>query len=113
MKKIHLNGVKMTVIDTAGNGVVGIDTVFVFKQKQQVVTAKYKGGEIANGFLVGKLNKEVLEFAYCQIQKDGTIDHGTSTGILEWNNAGKLQLTETFVWGSRDDKTGVNVFQEV
>lgn len=113
MNKISLNGVSMNVIDTAGNGVVGIDTIFVFKQKQQIVTANYKGGGIAQGFLVGKLNKEVLEFTYCQIQKDGTIDHGTSTGVLEWNKTGKLQLTETFVWGSRDDKTGVNVFQQV
>ena len=103
----------MKVIETAATGVVNEETIFHFSQKDQYVEAHYKGGKIRSGSLIGILNKDKLEFCYCQIQTDGTMDHGSSNSILSLHSNGKKRLVEHFKWGSRPGETGTNVFEEV
>lgn len=109
---IHLNNVKMNVIETSENGVVNQDTIFHFKQEGNLVHADYSGGQIEKGYLVGKLINNQLEFTYCQIQFDGVLDNGKSTVELEKLN-GKIRLIEHFEWASRPGVYGTNVFQEL
>lgn len=50
MKKISLDNIKMNVIETASNGIVNKDTVFVFTQVDGRVSAEYSGGRIEKDF---------------------------------------------------------------
>jgi hypothetical protein len=112
--KISLDTVKMNVIKTAENGVVNHETIFLFSQKNDVVSAEYSGGKIRLGFLVGKFPAEnKLEFSYCQMQIDGKLDNGTSLCELSKNENGKITLTEHFEWKSRPGEFGTNIFQEM
>jgi hypothetical protein len=101
----------MRVVQTAPNGVVGLETVFHFTQTGSVVEARYSGGRIAAGYLVGILENDVLSFRYCQVSDGTHIDGGASRGVLEKTDGGRIRLTETFAWESREG-TGVNVWEE-
>ncbi len=110
---INLDKIKMTVIETAENGVVNKDTIFTFAQNDNTVYAEYIGGKIQKGFLVGQNNNNVLTFSYCQLQTDGTLDNGLSTCEISMDITGKIRLVEHFEWKSRPGEQGVNIFQEI
>jgi hypothetical protein len=113
MTTINLDKIKMTVIQTAENGVVNKDTIFTFQQNGNTVSAEYAGGKIQKGFLVGQINDNVFTFGYCQLQTDGTLDNGLSTCELSIAETGEIRLVEHFEWKSRPGETGVNIFQEI
>lgn len=110
---LTLDKVKMTVLQTAENGVVNKDTLFMFSQNGNVVQAEYAGGKIEKGFLIGQLAGSVLQFSYCQLQTDGVLDNGLSTCELSMGDTGKIRLIEHFEWKSRPGEAGVNIFQEI
>ncbi len=102
----------MRVVQTAPNGIVGRDTVFHFSQRGDVVEARYSGGRIEAGYLVGILAGDLLSFRFCQISDRVQIDGGLSRGRLEPVGDGRLRIVESFTWESRGGE-GVNVFEEI
>lgn len=109
---MDLDNVKMNVVETSGNGVVNELTIFSFSQTDNVVSATYSGGQIVKGFLVGLMDNNKLRFSYCQLQVDGKMDNGTSECDILIEN-GKIRLVEHFQWASRNNETGINVFQQL
>lgn len=108
-----LDGVKMCVITTAANGVVGADTVFVFRQQGRIVTSSYAGGRIVAGFLAGRWEQDGrLFFRYAQVTVDESVESGRSFAALTHSPVGKLRLEENFVWESKPG-SGTNVFEEI
>lgn len=103
----------MNVVESASNGVVDKDTIFVFNQTNNCVTANYSGGKIEKGFLVGTIDEDKLNFSYCQLQTDGVLDYGLSTCKLSVGKNEKLIMREFFEWKSRPGEFGTNIFQEV
>lgn len=108
-----LNDVKMNVIQTDSYGVVNEETIFLFTQRENIVSASYSGGKIKQGYLVGTLSENKLVFSYCQLQNDGKMDNGQSSCELTINENGKLMLTENFTWASKDGLSGINIFREL
>lgn len=102
----------MNVITTSENGVVDRDTIFHFSQNMNFVYAKYSGGKIRKGFLVGNLNGYDFEFSYCQQQLNGVLDCGISKATFSYIDS-KLRMTECFEWASRPGQSGINIFEEV
>lgn len=113
MKAITFENLKMNVIQTASNGVVNEETIFTFSQNDNFVSAIYSGGPIFKGYLVGKVDNERLLFGFCQLQVDGKIDNGQSECEVTIGENGKIRLIEHFKWLSKNDQTGVNIFQEI
>ena len=113
MTTIILDNVKMNVIQTAPNGVVNALTIFTFSQKDSFVSAAYSGGPIFKGFLVGTIDGNKLLFSYCQLQTDGKMDHGQSECEITIDADGKIRLTESFTWATKEDATGINIFREL
>ena len=96
VRVISLNSIKMNVVKTSPNGVVNQHTVFTFSERQKIVSAEYHGGRILEGFLVGRKSGNRLDFSYCQLQVDGKIDCGISTGVLSLTEEGKIRIIESF-----------------
>lgn len=110
---MNLNGVVMTVSATASNGVVDSDTRLWFQQKGSRVHARYRGGSISNGRLIGELDGESrLTFRYAQVEADGQLHAGRSQCELIRLADGRLRIVEHFEWRTRAGN-GVNVFDEV
>ncbi|NJL71836.1 MAG: hypothetical protein HC888_09575 [Candidatus Competibacteraceae bacterium] len=112
MSSISMSGRKMHVVSTDPSGEVGSDTIFHFDQDGSIVTARYAGGKIRIGYLVGKIDGAVLEFRYAQVNVENNIDGGHSTCEIGKLENGELQLIERFKWSSREG-TGTNVYEEI
>ncbi len=106
-----LDGLRMNVVETAPNGVVGADTIFQFHQTGNDVWAEYSGGGVVRGYLVGRMDGHSLEFRYCQLERGGTVAGGHSRCEVE-NSEGTIRLVEHFQWASREGG-GTNVFRQL
>jgi len=108
----NMDGVEMHVVETAANGEVGDATNFRFVQRGAEVTCAYAGGAIVSGFLVGRLEGDVLRFVYVQSDQTGRLDAGESRGELSRLPDGRVKMTEHFNWFTRSG-TGRNEFVEL
>lgn len=107
-----LHGRRMRAVSTAATGVVSNSTLLVFEQTGDVVSARYRGGAIIDGYLIGRLEGLGLTFRYVQADNAGNLDAGVSTGTLSQLPDGRLRLVEEFQWLTRTER-GVNVFEEI
>jgi hypothetical protein len=108
---LNLDGVRMFVSSTAANGVVGSGTRLHFTQRGSRVAARYAGGSVPRGYLVGTIAGSRLAFRYLQREESGEIHGGSSLCHVERRLDGRLRITEHFAWSSRPG-SGVNVFDE-
>src|SRR2546423_575907 len=101
----------MRAVATADQGEVNSDTLFEFMQEGQTVSARYAGGKIRLGYLVGTIVDGILAFRFSQVDETGRIDGGRSTCDISMTNEGTIRLLEHFQWESRQG-SGVNVLEE-
>jgi len=110
---IDLNGRRMHVASPDPQGVVSPDTLVLFEQSGSVVSARYGGGAIVTGYLVGRFEADgALRFCYAQTDSTGRVDAGISTATIESMPSGRLRLIEQFQWLTRVGG-GTNVFEEI
>ena len=108
----QLGGVRMAVASTAETGAVSAATVLVFEQIGDIVSGRYRGGSIVDGYLIGSLTGNILHFRYVQADASGQVDAGVSQGELVSLADGRIRMIERFVWTTRQG-TGTNVFEEI
>ena len=109
---INFDGRTMFVSSTATTGVVGEDTRLYFKQRGQRVVARYAGGRVKRGWLVGTCIGHTLRFRYAQGETDRRIHAGHSVCDVVQLPDGRLRVLEHFTWTTRD-ASGTNVFDEL
>ena len=107
-----LDGVEMRAVDQLSEGLITAATLFTFAESNAVVSARYAGGRIVLGYLIGKRTSDGIEFSYVQSDVTGRIDTGRSTCDLEVLPDRRLRLVEHFKWASREGE-GVNVLEEL
>ena len=107
----NLDGLIMNAVETDPNGVIGIETIFRFRQTDEYVDAEYSGGQIQKGYLVGIVDGTAFRFRYCQLETSGTLNGGCSECQLELAD-GLVRIVEHFEWESREGG-GRNVIQEI
>ena len=95
---------------TGASGVVSNDTILVFVQIGNVVSARYRSGHIVDGYLIGLLEAATLQFRYVQADIHGN-DAGVPSWIIEHLSDGRLRLIEHFQWLTRSG-SGTNIFEE-
>lgn len=100
----------MNAVQTAASGVVDASTVFEFHQTGNRVHARYSGGKVERGCLVGRVHRDELRFRYFQIHTNGSKDGGLSVCELCRNDDNLLQIIEHFEW---DAGKGTNVLREI
>jgi hypothetical protein len=107
---LNLDGLVMHVSSTADSGVVGSDTRLYFQQRGARVFARYAGGAVRRGVLVGRLDGRDLRFRY--VQAEGAAIHaGRSVADVLRLADGRVRILEHFAWTTREG-TGTNVFDE-
>ena len=107
-----LDGLTMFVTSTADTGVVSGESRLDFTQRGGRVSARYAGGRVARGWLVGWCDDHTLRFRYVQREDGAKIHAGQSVCDLEQLPDGRLRIIEHFVWSTRDG-SGINVFEEL
>lgn len=109
---IDFDGVRMRTCGSGDTSVVSEETTLVFEQLGDVVSARYRGGRIVDGYLIGHLDGVNLHFRYVQTDVDGHLDAGVSDGTVERVSDGRLRLVERFQWITRPE-SGINIFEEI
>ena len=108
----NLDGRTMFVSTTAAEGVVSGETHLHFTQRGQRVAARYAGGRVPRGWLVGRWDGDILRFRYAQREDSSDIHGGRSVCAVEEGEDGRLRLIEHFTWSTRSG-SGTNVFDEL
>jgi hypothetical protein len=109
---INLDRVVMYVSSTGDCGVVDSKTRLYFAQNGSGVFARYCGGSVTRGCLVGTLSGAVLVFRYTQVEDSGQIHGGRSICEVQRTAQTGLRVIEHFTWSTRTG-CGTNIFDEI
>src|SRR3954449_536405 len=71
-----LDGRRFRPATEVSGGDVGTETVFEYVEDDGIVHARYGGGAVRLGFLVGTRDGDVLRFRYAQVRADGSTAGG-------------------------------------
>lgn len=107
-----LDGRRFRARGEVAGGDVSADTTFEFSQQDNVISARYAGGSVVLGFLVGRHLGETVEFRYAQLTTSGDTASGHSVDRIEVLPDGRLLLHEEWEWDSRDG-AGTSVLEEL
>jgi hypothetical protein len=109
---LSLDGACMRPVAATGHGEIDPATLFSFSQQGPVVSARYSGGAVQLGFLIGSLSKDRLAWRYVQADHAGRVDGGHALCDLLRLPDGRIRLTEHFSWDSREG-SGSNVLEQI
>lgn len=112
--KINYNGRSFKPVSTSDNGETSEETIFQYKQTENILSAVYSGGKIITGHLIGLVNEEgEIEMRYHQVNKDGELMTGICHSKPEILQNGKIRLHETWEWTSGDYSKGTSTLEEI
>ena len=100
-------------LTTTANSEVSEETTFHYKQKGNVLTCEYSGGNIIYGHLLGLVDKDGhIDMRYHQINRKGEIMTGICNSTPEILSDGKIRLHESWQWTSGDRSSGQSIIEE-
>lgn len=111
-KPVSMDGRVMRGVETSGDGEVGAETRFRFEQDDDLIHARYEGGSVRLGHLVGTTTGTALSFRYAQVSVDGETATGRSEDRIALLEDGRVRLYETWAWDSKPG-SGTSVLEEV
>lgn len=106
-----LEGRRFAAVRNIG-GEVDASTVFAYHQDVDAVWARYSGGAVRVGFLVGTRDGDELDIRYTQLNISGETSTGHCRTRIEQLPDGRLRLDEKWEWESRDG-AGTSVVEEL
>lgn len=108
----RLDGRLFRSAGAVADGEVSADTLFTYHEKDGLVWARYAGGAVRLGFLVGTRAGDQIDFRYAQVNEAGESATGHCRSAIERLDDGRLRLVETWEWESREG-SGTSVVEEV
>lgn len=103
----------MSVANTA-NGDVNGATRFYYQQKGKVITAKYEGGIVQVGSIVGQMiGHNEFEICYQHLTLNGELKTGQCKTKIELLDNDVIKLIEEWQWLNGDLSTGHSELIEV
>ena len=95
------------------SGDVGAETRFEYHEESDgVVWARYEGGTVRLGHLVGRRDGDDLDFRYSHVTTSGTTANGHCRSRIVVSDDGPLELHEEWEWESQPG-TGTSLVREV
>ena len=107
-----IGSMTMGLVRAAPTSQLPADLRMVFERSGDVVSARYRGTGLADGYLIGRLQDARLSFRYVQATSGGRVDFGASEAEFISMADGRLRLVERFEWATRAG-SGENVFEQL
>ncbi|MBK9983401.1 MAG: n-acetylglutamate synthase [Saprospiraceae bacterium] len=105
---------KFAGVTNTPNGQVNGDTIFNYKQKDNLLTATYNGGRIEEGYILGRVHDDnSLDFVYHHIDDRGHLRSGHCISTPELLPDGRIRLYEKWEWTYGGEGTGESVVEEI
>ncbi|OEK09891.1 n-acetylglutamate synthase [Flavivirga aquatica] len=96
------------------NSEITPNTIFLYKQKGNILTSSYKGDNIIEGYLLGIVHDDgTINMVYHQVNKNGNLMTGTCISKPKLNKEGKIQLHEKWQWTSGNKTKGKSILEEI
>ena len=100
-------------VSNTDNGETSGETVFLYQQSGNILTAEYAGGKIRKGHLLGLVDADGnIDMRYHQVNEQGQLMTGICHSRPEIMANGKIRLHERWAWTSGDQSTGESVLEE-
>lgn len=111
---MNYNDKKFRPISNTENGETSNETIFHYKQIDNVLTSEYSGGKIRYGHLIGLVDKDgLIEMCYHQVNDKGELMTGICQSKPEILENGKIRLHEIWEWTSGDKSKGQSIIDEI
>ena len=105
MKTYNLDNKKFALIENSDNGEVDSTTIFEYKQKENLVTAKYYGGTIKYGKIIAHIKDDELDMLYQCATTANELKAGKALAKISTTEQGKIKLSLNWEWlNGNDDK---------
>lgn len=100
-------------VQNAANGEVSSESSFQYKQKGNVVSAEYAGGEILSGHLLGLVDPEgCINMHYHHVNNEGKLMAGFCHSKPELLPDGRIRLHEQWQWTTGNQTKGSSILEE-
>ena len=111
---MNYNDKKFRPNSNTENGETSSETIFHYKQIENVLTSKYSGGKIKYGHLIGLVDKNGnIEMRYHQVNNKDELMTGICKSKPEILENGKIRLHESWEWTSGDKSKGQSIIEEI
>lgn len=111
---MNYNGKKFRPTRNTENGETSADTLFHYKQVDNVLMAEYSGGKIKYGHLIGLVDDAGnITMRYHQVNDKDELMTGICKSKPEILENGKIRLHEDWEWTSGDRSKGQSIIEEV
>jgi hypothetical protein len=107
-----LDGRVFRVAEMGEQGEASAATTFEYYERGGVVWARYAGGAVRLGFLVGTREGDRVDFRYSQLNEGGETSNGHCSSTISLLPDGRLRLDEDWTWESKAG-AGVSAIEEV
>ena len=107
-----LEGRRFRGSEMSEEGEAGAATVFEYHEDGDLIWARYAGGAVRLGFLVGTRDADRLDFRYSQLNERGETSNGHCSTTISTLSDGRLRLSEEWAWESKPG-AGTSVEDEV
>lgn len=105
---------RFKAITNSENGEIDSEMIFHYHQTGNILSCTYRGGEIAEGHLLGLVDLAGnIEMSYHQVNKKGVLMTGTCASRRETMSNGKIRLYESWKWTSGDLSEGRSILEEI
>lgn len=110
---INYNDKTFRPISNTENGETSSETVFYYKQVDNVLTSEYSGGKIRYGHLIGLVDNDGnIAMRYHQVNDKDELMTGICKSKPEILENGKIRLHENWEWTSGDKSKGQSIIEE-
>ncbi|MEO8770732.1 MAG: hypothetical protein ABI402_11620 [Ferruginibacter sp.] len=111
---INYNNKTFRPVSNTENGETSVETIFHYKQTENILTSTYSGGKIKHGHLIGIVDEQAaIEMRYLQINDKNELMTGTCNSRPEILPNGKIRLHESWQWTSGDCSEGNSIIEEL
>jgi hypothetical protein len=112
--EFNYNNRYFTSLENSGTGEVSGETIFHYRQKDDLVWATYHGGKIKFGALIAQMEPDGhLDMRYQHVNSDGKFMSGLCKSIPEVLPDGRYRVHESWQWTSGDESQGTSVIEEL
>ncbi|MDX2043975.1 MAG: n-acetylglutamate synthase [Acidobacteriota bacterium] len=114
MTVINYNNRRFVGVSNSDTGEVSPETIFHYRQQDDIVWATYAGGSIRFGTLVAKVDADGrLDMRYQHVNVEGELCTGTCRSTPEVLPDGRYRLHESWQWTSDDYSSGNSIVEEL
>lgn len=113
MKTFDFNNKRFALIQNSDNGQVNTETIFNYKQDDNLVTADYFGGSIKYGKIIAELKGDQLNMLYQCFTTDNQLKAGKALAQIELTESGKIKLYLNWQWLTDGNDKGISEYIEI